>query len=463
MKRPVWTEQNNEAGRKSRTGRKKTRSGPRRTLRKELSLSIIGLALLSALVYTGLLDFYYQRGFVETSHVTLRMEVREFVQRYAEDPETEPPSTRILHFFLDDWDAIPEFYRSKFSKTTLEAGEVQDVDWFPNGMFEWDGYHYMVARSVKLEDGRRLYAIVDYDADLMTESEQADFDRFFVRVLLVGGIFILLMTLMVVLFGRRMNRQTQQLADWADQLTLENMHEGRPDFRYQEFNRISDRLSGAFQRISALLEREHRFLRNASHELRTPIAVIRANMELLNKMGFEPRQERPAERIDRASQSMLHITETLLWISRETADQPRVAEVNIQAMLLEMTEDLSYLLKDKPVTLALNSSAEAGLSKNDVVNLAVTPFRIVLTNLIRNAFQHTQEGDVQVQCLAGRVIINNTDNGLAHGNRDDSFGLGLMLSQQICERMGWRLQLDIRDNGVCAELHYLSDNETKVS
>ena len=427
----------------------------KRTLRRELSLSIIGMTLLSALVYTSLLEWYYERGFVETSHVSLRMEMRDFVQRYAANPDIPLPDSLILSFYLDDWQQIPEFYRSKFSREQLHSTREMSVDWFPNGEYEWEGSHYIVARSELLADGRRLYGFVDYDTDLMTTEEKADFDRFFTRIFLVGGLFILLMSMIVIIFGRQLNKHTQHLANWADNLALENLNQPVPNFRYQEFNRISDRLMDAFQRISGLLEREHRFLRNASHELRTPIAVIRANMELLDKIGYQPTQERPMERINRASQGMLQITKTLLWISREKTDKPTESRVCLHQLTEELTEDLGYLLKDKPVTLDFSPPTEQ-IERT----LARTPLRIVLTNLIRNAFQHTQEGEVMIRCQPDRLIIENRDQGLAHGDSEDSYGLGLMLSQQICERMNWQLALEHKANGVYAVLT-LSDSQQK--
>ncbi len=419
----------------------------RRTLRRELSIYILGLTLFSACFYTLLLTFYYERGFAETAHVTLRVEMREFAKKYALDPTTPLPSSQTFYFRIDDWQSMPEFFQQVITQEEMDSGEVIDVDWSPNGHREWEGARYIVGQSLVLADGKRLYAITDHDADLLTEREKKEFDVHFYKIFVVGGIFISLMVLIVWFFNRRMQRYTNALAVWAEQLSMENINQEIPDFRYQELNSIGHQLHGAFDRISRLLEREHRFLRNASHELRTPIAVVRANMELLDKMGYDEIMGRPLGRINRANKGMQQLIETLLWLSRENEAAPQTSVIQPTVFLEEIIEDLKYLLDDKPVTMTCDFSEEV-----HPIELPVTPLRIVLANLIRNAFQHTQEGQVSFTLTQDSLQIENQDSGTAHGDSDDSFGLGLMMVQQICERMQWPLELEHRDNGVRARL-----------
>ena len=419
----------------------------KRTLRRELSFYIIGLTLVSAFFYTMLLKFYYERGFAETTHITLRVELQEFAKQYALDPSTPLPHSQVLHMRIDDWHTMPTFFQQQISKEEIDTGEVIDVDWSPNGHHEWEGVRFLVGQSVLLNDGKRLYGIIDHKADLLTDIEKDEFDRLFRKIFIVGGVFISLMVCTVWLFNRRMQRNTRALSAWAESLSMENLKQDIPDFRYQELNRISDQLYAAFDRISGLLAREHRFLRNASHELRTPIAVIRANMELLEKIGYSGMIERPLERIQRANKGMQQLTETLLWISRENEVVPKVETVHPEPLVQEIIEDLSYLLSDKPVELQLNFTEAL-----QEVELPVTPLRIVLNNLIRNAFQHTQEGLVRFTLTPDSLEIENQDNGLSHGDSEDSFGLGLMLVEQICERMDWVLEIKRRADGVTAKL-----------
>jgi len=266
-------------------------------------------------------------------------------------------------------------------------------------------------------------------------------------VFIFTALYILLMLLAVWFHNRRISRHTSQLANWAESLGLERCEP--PNFRYSEMQRIAEQLSSAFQRIARLLDREHQFLRHASHELRTPIAITRANMELLNKVGVPQPIATPIERIARANQSMQQLTETLLWLSRESEAPPSLRSVNLCQLLDCVSEELQYLLQTKTVTV----KRDYAQALEDSV-LAETPLRIVLSNLVRNAYQYTAEGEVLFTITQQRLIIENIDttDGEQPADQDHSFGLGLMLANKICERLGWQLLLEPNGQGMRAEL-----------
>lgn len=223
------------------------------------------------------------------------------------------------------------------------------------------------------------------------------------------------------------------------------MDQPHPNFRYAELEQIASQLQGSYQRNAVLLEREHQFLRHASHELRTPIAVTRTNLELIEKMGMPPGYERPVERIDRANKGMQQLTETLLWLSRENEAAPSVHEIALDQLLHELIDDLRYLLNEKEV--ALKTEHIQALSPRLV---SITPMRIILSNLIRNAFQYTCEGEIRFDLNEERLIIENIDAGSEMVDPDNSFGLGLMLVKKICEKLGWELDLVFSQQGVKA-------------
>jgi signal transduction histidine kinase len=76
----------------------------------------------------------------------------------------------------------------------------------------------------------------------------------------------------------------------------------------------------------------------------------------------------------------------------------------------------------------------------------------VLNNLIRNAYQYTHEGWIRCQADAQCVVIENCDTGLDREQESISFGLGLELTQQICTKLGWQLQVSEREGGLIAWL-----------
>lgn len=416
-------------------------------MRRQLARYILGLSVLTAIAFIALLEDYFERGLSEAAKASMLMEVRAFEAEYRQSPYTPLPSSYVTRFFLDDWRQAPDLYQQLIKPESLRPGEFSYAESTPHGADEWQDSRYLVIYWHKLPDQRDLFVVTDFDANLLTIQEQQEFDSAFELILIYGGAYLLLMLLAVWFYNRRTQQRIEQLCRWAELLSLQSWSQPRPDFRYDELNRIAEQLQQAFERIASLLEREHQFLRHASHELRTPVAVVRANMELLQRLELPIPMQRPIERVRRANQTMLQLIETLLWLSRENEAPPNVAEVRVDLLLDEISEELGYLLQDKSVELRREFVVE-----QTQLSLPVTPLRIVLSNLLRNAYQYTAEGEIRLQLSDQQLVIENIDSGEVSVDSDSSFGLGLMLVQKICDRLGWSLDLQFTEQGVRAVL-----------
>ena len=219
----------------------------------------------------------------------------------------------------------------------------------------------------------------------------------------------------------------------------------RPEFGFQELNDVAEQLRAAFAVKTAALAREQSFLRNASHELRTPIAIVRGNAALIERRVRDGDGNREAViRISRAVDSMQRLTETLLWLSREEAGNPPSVPVSVDAMVTELLDENAYLLGDKPVEVAFEP-------KGIEIAVPETACRIVLGNLIRNAFQYSDGGVIAVEVRPdGFLIRNETRSGVgprSDGENESGYGLGLALVQKVAERMGWRAEYKVTPGG----------------
>jgi signal transduction histidine kinase len=249
----------------------------------------------------------------------------------------------------------------------------------------------------------------------------------------------LMISIIIWLLIKRVSRPVAELGSWARRLDSSNSGKAVPDFGYPELNRLAELIRASVSSVQQSVEREQRFLRHASHELRTPISVIRSNVELIKKLhddnnGQAGKVEALAyERIDRASLNMQHMTETLLWLSRDELEVLPTRNVEIGSLIENLVDETRYLLAEKDVRVNV-------LTDSYVCELSTTALRIVLGNLIRNAFQHTWDGEVSiVQCGHTVQIENRSDDA---GNRIDNdatgFGLGLQLTEQLTQRLHWK-------------------------
>ncbi|MCP4598802.1 HAMP domain-containing sensor histidine kinase [Neptuniibacter sp.] len=418
-----------------------------RSMRRELSLYILTLSLAIGFAFMYALNSYFERGLDLAAESTMLIEARSFAKEYRKNSDTPLPSGYITKFYLDNLDNAPELYRKLLNTGSMKMGEFSHEEWSPHGFDEWKDSRYLIAYKHQLHDGRSLFLITDYEANLMTKEEQTRFDSTFTRVFYFVGGFLFLMLTVVWFYNRRISHHTQHLALWAEQISMDNVNQPLPDFRYAELNKIAEQLKGSYERNAKFIEREHQFLRHSSHELRTPIAVIRGNLELLHRVGYPASMQRPIERIERSSHSMQQLTETLLWISRESEKAPHINQVNLRETTEELIEELDYLLQDKEVEVVTQYSTDLS-----ALSLAETPFKIVLSNLIRNAFQYTYSGLVTIKISNEKIEIENRNTEAEELESGDSFGLGLMLVTKICERLNWDLAIQQNELGAHAVL-----------
>ncbi|OZG75426.1 hypothetical protein BTA51_03365 [Hahella sp. CCB-MM4] len=277
--------------------------------------------------------------------------------------------------------------------------------------------------------------------------------------ILVAISVILVFILLLLLIMRSVANPVESLRDWARTLNPDKLRQPAPDFRYSELNTLAEIVRGSLLSVQQALEREHDFLRHASHELRTPIATVRSNIELLKKLNATPsanegkvseKEGKVIERIERASATMSHLTETLLWLSRDTEGPLPEEPVQLDALVEQISHDLAYLLQGKSVFVHTQTSST-------VLPLPRVAAQIVLANLVRNAFQHTQAGEVWIDQKGNQVtIVNRNQSAELDEANELGFGLGLDLTRKLAERFNWHYKNQATPYGHEVELRFAS-------
>jgi signal transduction histidine kinase len=254
------------------------------------------------------------------------------------------------------------------------------------------------------------------------------------KLWMISAAIALALLLIIWFFLSRISRPISRLVVWTRSLNPLSLRAQPPDFAYPELNQLAKLIRNSLSSVQDSLDREHLFLRHTSHELRTPIAVIRNSVELLQKLQSRAehqneQQQQVIERIDRSSATMKHLTETLLWLSRDNVDSLPTNEVSLDTLVAQLTAEMKYLLKEKPVEVALDTQPCR-------IQLPEMVARIVLGNLIRNAFQYTWEGRIKIRQQGAVVEIVNPLTEKASAE-DLGLGLGLKLTEQLCDKLHW--------------------------
>ena len=397
--------------------------------------------------YTQLLEYYLDLG------IDLRTQsyLERIALQYVEDTTgtSELPEERNLKGY-HDLSEIPVDVLKRFSLNRLTHGEVQrfvnldfeDDDEYP------DGRRYRVATfdlcgeqncellfiyPYQISEDRWLYLLHGVIGSEETFEELEFTERV---AFAIGSLFAVLFALMSFFVVRGLVAPLGKLERWSGKQSTD-AQAAVPSLRFSEYDTLAKRLQNAFANVRDSALREKLFLRHASHELRTPIAILSSNLELMDRLTDRPeRSEKESAALTRqyrALEDIQLLIDTLLWINRQSDQIPESEQVDLQNEISSITTNYQYLIEEDGIELKV-------IGEPSSVFAPVAAVRIVLSNLVRNAFQYTKDGQVSVTIAVRQVIVENSSLGYpTDGGSDEyGFGLGLELVSLICERLEWR-------------------------
>ena len=230
-----------------------------------------------------------------------------------------------------------------------------------------------------------------------------------------------------------------------------------------EARQLASALHGLAERVQSQMARERDFTRDASHELRTPLTVIRVASDMAMTEESSPRVARALQRIQRAGRDMEAVIDAFLILARENEIEPQSEDFEIADIVLDEAENARGLLVGKHVDLEVTCNAKPRLHAPPRV------MQVVVSNLLRNACSYTDEGRIEVMLEQDRSIVRDTGIGMseesaaracepvyrADPTRPQGTGLGLSIVRRLCDRFGWKVELDsILGQGTTATVRF---------
>lgn len=335
-----------------------------------------------------------------------------------------------------DWQDLPAKTREVFAGVTPEPFHLYKEIKRKTIFHRPDEAHFLLA--VKFDDEPVRYVSQSFNP--RDPGDEPPFRMSREAWILILGLGVLLVfAVLVLLMIRTIASPVERLQNWADGVGKGDELTPPPQFRYAELNTLARLFYQGMLAVKQSVKREQEFVRHASHELRTPIAVIRSSMDLIGKVRQDApadKLSRPLQRIENASHIMVDLTETLLWLTKVDKGELALSDIALDELLQKVTEELGYLLQGKDIELTLETQP-CQITEN------ATALRIVLGNLIRNAFQHTQQGSVLIQQSGATVTITNQEANAQDipGSKEElGFGLGLQMVSELTALLGWSYQ-----------------------
>lgn len=354
-------------------------------------------------------------------------------------------STDVIGFNVAGrWQDTPDIIQQRFTLSPTVEGELQKIKDQASIFVRPENIYFVVLLYNPQGEKRYISRVMlEKDRTVKVDSNRPDKRLYWAFFMAITAIAIF--ALFLVMIMQKIAKPIESLKGWAKSLNHDNLQNSPPDFTYNELNVLASLVQSSLISAHQSVDREQRFLSYASHELRTPISVIRSNVDLLQRLSekspLSDKQQLTLQRIQRAGLTMSDLTETLLWLGRNDEQDVTPEPLNLHEKITQLCDELNYLLNGKNVEVNIDGDECS-------VNVEATPCHIVLSNLIRNAYQHTQYGQVHIKQQGSRVtIINSNDSGdnttpeAGSGSKQVAlgygYGLGLQLSEKIIKRHGW--------------------------
>jgi signal transduction histidine kinase len=297
---------------------------------------------------------------------------------------------------------------------------------------EWRGNSYMVTTYVSSKEISHLI----------------------IKVFIAEIVIFLFLLLGIVIINRRSSRLLWQ--PFYDTLKKAGAYDvvRNPGLQLEkqtgisEFNQLNNELTDLIEKVNGVYTNQKQFVENASHEMQTPIAIIRSKMELLiNDPALTERTASLLADITSANERLSQLNKSLLLLAKIDNNQfPEQYRVNVTDVLQKILHNYQQHYEDFP---ALTKSVQSDVFI--VANLSLV--EILLSNLVGNAVVHNiREGYIKVELDASKLVIENSGHPIS-GDPEALFerfkkgddaskttGLGLALVKQIARLYELRLQ-----------------------
>lgn len=225
--------------------------------------------------------------------------------------------------------------------------------------------------------------------------------------------------------------------------------------KIREFRQLSDAALDMGNRSYKAYEEQKQFIENASHELQTPLAIVRGKVELLAESeGMTEQQMEQLDEIYATLGRAVRLNKSLLLLSRiENGQYTEMEDVSVDEILDELLPDLMDIYEHKQVRLIRKREEQPF-----IIRCNHSLAQILVSNLVKNSLLHNrEEGELQVLTTPTSLVIKNTGDvpldgeklfrRFYHGmdGKKDSTGLGLAIARSIALSSSLKLTYEWQD------------------
>jgi two-component system sensor histidine kinase QseC len=222
----------------------------------------------------------------------------------------------------------------------------------------------------------------------------------------------------------------------------------------REFNELNTALDKLLQHSIATYKSQKEFTENASHELQTPIAIIKNKLDvLLQDKSLTDKQYDTIEEINLTLTRMSRINKNLLLLAKiENRQFTDEQEFYFSEIINHSIAELEDFISDKNIEIDIEISANPIIKSNQALA------EILISNLLLNAIRYSEKGtSISIKIVQNKLSISNSGNHeLDKTTLFDRFkktaseskgsGLGLAIVKEICSNNTWKIDYQFENN-----------------
>jgi two-component system, OmpR family, sensor histidine kinase QseC len=221
-----------------------------------------------------------------------------------------------------------------------------------------------------------------------------------------------------------------------------------PDTRTKEFQQLNGFLKKMTDKAVEDYSSLKAFTENASHELQTPVAVMRGKLDLLMESGLKDDQAIMIAEVQNTLDKLSRINNSLTLLTKlENHEYETKEPVHLSDSFQKAISSYKELMDMKFIQVT------TGIEKNIYVSLHPLLTELLLSNLISNAIRHNnKEGQIEATLTPSDLTLKNTGakpdvpteelfKRFKKGNQcANSIGIGLAIVKQICDRNNFNVE-----------------------
>ncbi len=383
----------------------------------------------------ALLSVFFAKVVLEETLIkeAIQQEAEYFWERYQSDDSFPLPDTQNLTGYFDI-EQLPDDIKTRLPLT--------------QGFYESTEQHIVVYKTRQGDD--ELYLLYYRD---QVDSLAMYYGLFPLTLILI---FLYATLWFSYRFSRRMVSPVSWLANQvnridfsAKQISPINLDE-IPFETDDEIQLLANSIVHLGERVDSFIERERNFTRDASHELRSPLTVIRLATDMLqDEQSLSAPASNSLQKIKRAADDMEDLTAAFLLLARESDDALTVETVNVNAIIHQEIERVETFNRLKNLPISVSEQHQLQINASDKV------LSVLLGNLIRNAILYTESGTIEISITENSVTIEDSGIGMSEDEVDKIFkphyrasrnvntghGVGLTIVKRLSDRFRWPLDV----------------------